>query len=157
MLDNFILDFSKHLKKLKVDHVNSGGCGFVAIFIYEYLISLGLDPQIYRIDDSKISYQDNTYYYQNNIPKSKVGKHYLIKLDNFYLDANGAFDVNQPLPNYENNTLTQISKEELLWTIRYGNWNEKFKIHNSVYVVSKIKNYIFSFKKQHEQLSLPTM
>lgn len=79
----------------KIPHINRGGCGIFAIYLYNVLSKLGYNPEIkviysYSIDSE---FFDNhiSEYNQSNVKKSARSSwgHFYIKIGDYYIDAKG--------------------------------------------------------------------
>jgi hypothetical protein len=149
---------SNHLKTIdEIDYINHGGCGYVAISIYNMFVRLGFKPQIYQIDYNyrKTLKKYNLNNRRINREYAEVAAHYVVRVGNYLFDSSGATDVgpdsSAEIRDFESWSYnkTPIYKSDLIWALKYGAWNNFFKDyhHGDKAIIRRINNHIRSFNQ----------
>lgn len=136
-----------HLQTVNnIPHINCGGCGYVALALYDLFKKLGLKPKIMLQADNNFPFESNRRNYQSKVKYMEAGDHYLVQVDDYFFDSTGYSKTGGNFNCFpELKVAKQVSKSELAWTLRYGAWNPKFKQSNGRDAHLRIKKYITSF------------
>lgn len=90
--------------RIEVDNVNSGGCGYNAKYVKQYLDSVGIQSTIVQIDSSFV--------------------HFMVEADGTYVDKNGFFSRWYPPLFRKTYPITLDSLQPLLNDS--SRWNKQF-------------------------------
>jgi hypothetical protein len=150
MSKELVDQITQHLSVVdEIDFINHGGCGYVALAIYDMFVKLGFKPQIIQIDYKyrKTLRSDNIKYRRNNLCMAGVAAHYVVKVGDYFFDSSGGTtDEIRDFSSFSYNK-TSIYKSDLIWALKFGGWNIMFKEHNDDNVVRKLRKHIMSFVK----------
>lgn len=132
MIDKVI----EEIKKLKIENINNGGCGFFALTLSNRLDELGIKYKVILIGKlpftafiSKILNRKTSYY------------HVMLKVNNKFIDSSGEYDFLTPkILSYLFKTI--CSKEYLNYIVNNAEWNNKYDIKNNSIIKEIIKNNI---------------
>ena len=113
----------------KIPHINNGGCGIFAIYLYNVLSKLGYNPEIKVIYssgyDSKVFDNQISEYNQSNVEKSALSSwgHFYVKIGDFFIDANGITEN----PLYGQYSYYYLSKQSMDINILKDLCSKKYK------------------------------
>ncbi len=109
------------VKIRKLDWVKSGGCGYVVFYISNYLDSKKVKYQIIQVGFGR---------YKNI--------HYMIKVDNIYMDYDGSFSRLHPVLFLPHRI---VSKEYLRYALNDVNgWNKNFNRSDTIRIKEILNN-----------------
>ena len=156
MKRSFIDNLSKHLQELNsIPCLNAGGCGFVALGIYNLLVKLKFKPKIVSInysprDTDLVNLRKN----HNVLPKDELdsflyrlfSNHYIVNVGKFYFDSRTAKDFPSREDairhfNMYGSSMEEILKVDLIYHLKYGVWNPSFNKKNAEKIRKHINNY----------------
>lgn len=116
-------NFIKTMNKLSnIPYINYGGCGLAALVLYETAVKEKLNPKIIFIQSDDYSYDVNEAFKEGKIKKATSCNHAVIKINNKLYDSDGEYS----LKGDYGFKLQEISKDHLLNSIIFGNWNPTF-------------------------------
>lgn len=144
---------TQHLEPINsINCINYGGCGLVALSVYEKLSALGYNARIVSID-SEAAGMETTF--RHNGEAADAANHYAVRVGGemgFYFDSHGARSHDDLL--FYGDEIKPIYKADLEWMIANGGWNSDFYTFWGSYLQEKIwfiKNHISNFKIGNNQ------
>lgn len=151
--------FTRHLEPIKqIPYVDKGGCGIVALNIYETLRRLDYNAKIISCNRYRYGYYfDNETKCRRNRDKGfDVADHYVVRVNEMYFDSHGAMSFDFLCRDRLKSDLVikTIYKIDLEWALDNAGWNEEFyDYHNKKLneTVSFIKEHINQFKIGNNQ------
>lgn len=136
-----------------IPRINYGGCGYVALSLYDMFRRIGFKPQIYAIDyayrEDRQTWKETTNSRRNNLKAATVVAHYVVRVGDYFFDSRGGFHIDEVITDFGPPRFIQkpIFKSDLIWALRYGEWNNTFLYENDSNVVRRIRKHIRSFEQ----------
>lgn len=93
---------------LAVDNIEYGGCGYFALYLHDYLDSIGVENKIIFLS------------YKRDVPK-----HIVVKVGRSYID-NNMFWAWPSMYLFSKGDITEHSREELVYLLENKKWNSRF-------------------------------
>ena len=92
----------------EVDNISNGGCGYFALYLYDYLADQGIQSEIVAMNWS-----------------NKVPEHIMVRVKGRYIDNHGIYT---PIPIwiYSFKNREAISRDQLLKLLNEPGWNTQF-------------------------------
>lgn len=157
---NDIIDFLCHYVrtvKRAIPDINKGGCGIFTIALYNELVAMRLKPEIVAVIEcadvitEKQNREINKCVSMYELAKRKNYEcsHFAIKLNGFYIDAQGVYETPQKMMNFEIRrfALTNIKPEVLKkFNKNPKGWNDTYDRKDNPKVEAIVKKMIEKYK-----------
>jgi len=123
----------------KIEQINRGGCGFSALALYDAAVKENLNPKIiYLYTQMSLAfsnaYENNELVITENLKdRADACSHIVVEINKQWYDCKGVVNDDGVQKYHE------VSREHLLNSIRYGNWNDDF---NRKKYLPKINEFI---------------
>lgn len=104
----------------EINTINSGGCGFAAVYIFDALLNDGFAPKIrYCYRDTNSVYPDNERFLKDKEGSLLSCSHVVVELDgDIHIDAKGVrYDIDKEYPFHH-----YVTREQLISAIYLEDW-----------------------------------
>lgn len=158
MTQELVDDITNYLFDINyIPYINQGGCGYVALSLYDLFARRGFKPKIRLLTANKSLniFKQVTYNRRANNKSGMVANHYVVEVNNYYFDSRGGFSSIEEIPGGYGYKSVNVFRSDLIWLLKYSNeWNTIFKEVNDDDddEIDKIRKYILSYNNFNRYL-----